>query len=599
MMTINERLAVLRQRLKSQELDAYIVPTGDPHSSEYPADKWKSRDWIAPFTGSMGYAVITHQHAQIWTDSRYFLQCEAELQGTEFVLCRQKAQGAPEHVDWLVENLETGSRIGGAGSMFSVSQVRAMQAAFGKKSMDFVTGSDLIADIRIELGQLPTLLDNPIFEHPVKFAGKSRTDKIADVRAKMKAVGANLHLVSTLDDIGWLLNLRGSDVECNPVFVAYLLVGTSRCDLFINPNQLPDDLKQSLEAKKIFVQPYNSIGQKLSNLSSKDAIAVDAGTLNFELYSHIRGAKIIEAETWSSGMKAVKNTTEQAYLRKVMVKDGVALTKAFMWLEKALTERTVTEYEMASMIAQFRSDQADYFGESFHAIIGYQANGALNHYRPDAQNSAEIERKGILLLDSGGQYADGTTDITRTLSLDGKPTDEQKRNFTLVLKGHISLAMVQFPEGTKGIQLDTLARMHLWQQGLNYGHGTGHGVGFFMNVHEPPQGFTPLLSARGTTPHVVGMYSSNEPGFYKEGEFGIRIENLMLVQNGVKTDFGQFLVFETITLFPIDTTLVDVKLLSKEERTWLNQYHASVYKKLAPKLNEYEKAWLKAKCQKV
>ena len=594
-MTINQRLSALRQQMKIHNLDAYIVPSGDPHQSEYVAQHWQNRQWISGFTGSMGYAVITQNHASVWTDSRYFLQCEQELEGTDFELKKQLVQGAPEHILWLIDNLSKGSRIGCDGQMFSVDQIRSMQQKFGKANIDLITDADLITPI---WNDRPALLCNPIFEHDAKFSGRTRTQKLRDIRTKIKEKGAEFQLVSTIDDIGWTLNLRGSDVECNPVFIAYLVIAKDKCYLFVEPSQVPDDIKAILNNDNIFIKSYNTISDFLAQLTEKQGIIVDTSNLNFQLFNAIKKAKVIESETFSCHMKAVKNKTEMKYIREVMVKDGVALVKAFRWLEHTLNERPVSEYEMASMMAQYRSEQPNYFGESFSAIIGYQSNGALNHYHPTADSSSMIHKEGILLLDSGGQYFDGTTDITRTIAL-GEPTSEQKRNYTLVLKGHIALAMLQYPAGTKGVQMDILARMHMWQYGLNYGHGTGHGVGFFMNVHEPPQGIVAGLNSRGTTPHEVGMLTSNEPGFYKEGEYGIRIENLVLCVEAEKTEFGQFLKFETVTLFPIDTTLIDTTLLTRAEKTWFNKYHKRVYQKLSVHLDEAEKEWLANKCKKI
>lgn len=595
-MTIDERLAGIRKLMAINNLDAYIIPSSDPHQSEYPAPHWKSRAWISGFTGSMGYVTITQSTANVWTDGRYFLQCEMETKGTGFKLKKQIQQGAPEHVDWLANTLPENSQVGCDSSLFSVNQVRGMKHIFSKKNIQLVTDADLIASL---WGSRPELPKTEIFEHEVAFAGKSRTEKLADIRAKMKAQKADFHLVTTLDDIGWTLNLRGSDVDCNPVFVAYLVIGFERCDLFIDADKVPAAIKSALNDDGIIIRPYELVKGFLSQLSDNQTIIIDPNNANFYLFSLLKRAKIIEMETFSILMKAVKNETEQRLIHDVMVKDGVALTKAFMWLEKTLLERTVTEYEVSAMIAQFRSERDYYFGESFDAIVGYNSNGAIIHYRPDVDNSAIIERKGILLLDSGGQYADGTTDITRTISLDGAPTAEQRRNNTMVLRGHIAIAQLKFPEGTKGIQMDILARQFLWQEGLNYGHGTGHGVGFFMNVHEPPQGIAGAVNARGVTPHQIGMLTSNEPGFYKEGEYGIRIENLILVVPAEETAFGKFYKFDTVTLFPIDKQLIDVALLSKSERDWLNAYHKRVYEMLSPQLNEAEKTWMKEKCGEI
>jgi Xaa-Pro aminopeptidase len=593
-MTVNERLLALRQSMKIQNLAAYIVPSSDPHQSEYVAEHWQTRQWISGFTGSMGYVVVTHSEAAVWTDSRYFLQCEFETKNTQFKLHKQGVQGAPEHIDWLCEILPEGSLVGCDSSLFSVDQIRNMQKAFGKKNIDLIHDMDLISPL---WSNRPALLKAEIFEHEAKYAGKTRTEKLTEIRQKMTEKGGNYHLVTTLDDIGWTLNLRGSDVECNPVFVAYMVIGLEKTWLFIDNQKVPNDLKTILNHDNIFIKNYDSINGFLSQLTDNESIIIDTGNANFSIYNAVKHAKIVEHATFSIVMKALKNDTEIGYIREVMVKDGVALVKAFRWLEKTLDERPVSEYEMASMIAQYRSDQPLYFGESFAAIIGYKSNGAMMHYRPMPETSAMIHKEGILLMDSGGQYQDGTTDITRTIAL-SEPTAEQKRNFTLVLRGLIALSKIKFPHGTKGIQLDTLARMYLWQHGLNYGHGTGHGVGFFMNVHEPPQGFTPNLNERGKTVLEAGSYTSNEPGFYKEGEYGIRIENLIIAQHAEKNDYAQFLDFETVTLFPIDLKLIDPSVLG-EDSAWLNAYHARVYERLSVHLDEAEKAWLKAQCRAI
>ena len=595
-MTINDKLIALRQQMHIHNIDAYIVPSSDAHQSEYVADRFKSRQWLSGFTGSAGIVVVTATHAGVWTDARYYAQCATQIEGTPFEMHKQIVQGAPEHIDWVANNLSSGSKVGCDGHLFAAAQIRQMRGRFAKNNIKLASHYDLIEPIWKDRPTLPTA---PIFEHEAHFSGKTRGEKLADIRKKMVELGANYHLVTTLDDIGWTLNLRGSDVECNPVFIAHLVIGLESCSLFVDREKLPETLKNTLNTEGVFLHRYDSIGDYLVKLTAEDTIIVDDANANCALFSMIKHAKIIEETTFSIMMKAIKNPTEQALIRQVMVKDGVALLKAFRWLEKTLDKRTTTEYEVASMIAQYRSDQPNYYGESFDAIIGYKGNGAIIHYKPDANDSATIEKSGILLLDSGGQYADGTTDITRTISLDGKPTRTQKRDFTLVLKGHIGLAMLKFPEGTKGIQMDILARQALWQYGLNFLHGTGHGVGFFMNVHEPPQGFVTGWNARGKTEHVAGMLTSNEPGYYKTDEYGIRIENLVLVVEEEKTEFGAFFSFDTVTLFPIDLNLIDFALLTKAEKKWLNTYHKRVYKNLKPHLNKAEKKWLKEQCAKI
>ncbi len=610
-MTTNEKIALVRACMATENIVAFIIPTSDPHQSEYVADFWKFRTWISGFKGSMGYVVITHNHAGVWTDSRYFLQCEKEIAGSEFQMHKQLQQGAPEHIEWLSKNLKSDDMVGCDGKLFSPAQIRSMTRAFEKNGIELVTHVDMANRV---WENRPPMPDAKIFEHPVEFSGKSRDEKLADIRTKMQTENANYHLVTTLDDIAWTLNLRGSDVECNPVFYAYMVIGLEKTWLFIDESKL-DNRQWTMENGHITLQhkktnnlakienqkskienrPYEDIHVFLQKLKRTDTIIVDAGNANYALVNDIKKAKIVEHETFSILMKAVKNPIEMEHIRNVMVKDGIALVKAFMWLEHTLDTRTVREYEFASMLAQFRSDQLHYFGESFDAIVGYKSNGAMMHYKPSTTDSAEIKKEGILLVDSGGQYADGTTDITRTIAL-SEPTAEQKKHFTLVLKGHIGVARVIFPTDTKGVQLDILARQFLWQHALNFGHGTGHGVGFFMNVHEPPQGIVAGLNSRGITPHQVGMLTSNEPGFYLEGQYGIRIENLILCVEKAVSDFGKFLCFETVTLFPFDDNLIDHHLLIDDEIEWLNDYQKGVYDKLSPHLSDYEKKWLHDKC---
>ena len=590
-MTVNERIASLRAQMSHYKIDAYIVPSSDPHQSEYVAEHWQSRAWISGFTGSAGTAVVLKDEAALWTDSRYFLQAETELASSEMELHKQGVPHAPEHISWLSQILPKGATVGLDGKLFSIGQVASIRTRLGAKGIAVNANLDLIEPI---WNNRPSLPMSPIFEYEVKFAGKSRVEKLTEVRHAMQH---DFYLISTLDDIAWLLNLRGSDVDCNPVFYAYALVGKNEVILFVNPSKVPHELVAILEHDAIKLLPYTQITTKLQSLQG--TISIDKASTSAQIYESIAKEQIQTGENIVLQHKAIKNATEVMHIKNAMKKDGVALTKLFMWLEQTLEERTVPEVEVAERLANFRKEQGDYFGESFSAIVGYQGNGAIVHYRPEAATCANLEKKGILLLDSGGQYFDGTTDITRTVAL-GTPTEEQKRNFTLVLKGHIALDRAKFPQGTTGPQLDTLARMHLWQDGLNYGHGTGHGVGFFLNVHEPPQGFaTNPTTSRGRTAIEPGMFTSNEPGFYKDGEYGIRIENLVLCVEGEKTPYGQFYQFENLTLFPIDVHLIDKNLLTKEEVDWLNAYHAKVNALVSPLLTDAEKAWMAAKCQAI
>lgn len=588
------RLTAAQAFLKKEGLNAYIQPSSDNHQSEYVADKFKVRTWLSGFTGSMGIAVITEKAGYLWADSRYFLQAETELSGSDWQLKKQKLQASAEHIADLAEELPANARVGCDGNLFSVAEVSQIKKAFKKKNIELVTKSDLATAIWIDRPKAPVA---PVFVHPEIYAGVSASEKINLVRSKIVADGATHLIISALDEICWLLNLRGSDVECNPVFYAYVVLDASSVHLFIDSAKLDTTVSTYLKSINVDILPYGSINSFLSELFPvTDIVEIDPSTTAFSL-NHIipQGVEIIERTSHISQIKAVKNPVEIANTRHAMLKDGVALAKAFVWFEKTLEHRTVSEYEFASMIAQYRSEQAHYYGESFDAIVGYKSNGAIVHYRPDNKNSAVIANEGMLLIDSGGQYADGTTDITRTICLSA-PTSEQKLHYTLVLKGHIALATAIFLQGTRGIQLDMLARHPLWQNGLNYGHGTGHGVGFFLNVHEPPQGFAPAMGTRGTAPHELGMITSNEPGFYKEGSHGIRIENLLLCVPHAVNNFGTWYAFETLTLFPIATNLIDKSLMTTQECLWLNNYNARVYNALSDYLTGDEKEWLKKAC---
>jgi Xaa-Pro aminopeptidase len=587
-------LQALRHALLAHRLQAYLLPTADPHQSEYPADHWKVREWISGFTGSAGMVIITADHAGLWTDSRYFLQAEQQLQGSTFVLHPLSATGTTDYIGWLAENLPPGSTVGLDGSLFSVAQLRKLEKHLHPKEIVINFQVDLIAAIWQDRPPVPLA---PVVEYPLEYAGESRAAKLSRIRTKMLEKNVAFHLITTLDDIAWTLNLRGRDIEYNPLIISYLLVAKETAYFFINPAKVSDEIKQQLNADGVMLKSYDSLENFLKKL--EQPVLIDDRSLNVQLYRALPNQLVVKGDNIPLYLKTIKNPTEIAFLRQALRKDGVALTRFFRWLEQALLTRTVPEYEAGRMLNDFRAAQGNYFGESFSAIIGYNANGAIVHYRPEQNTSAAIKSEGILLVDSGGQYLEGTTDITRTVAL-STPTAEQKRHFTLVLKGHITLAKAKFPTGTTGVQLDTLARQFLWQHGLNFGHGTGHGVGFFLSVHEPPQGFTSSPhNQRGTTAFQPGMLTSNEPGFYKTGAYGIRIENLVLCVEAEATEFGQFLQFETLSLFPIDTTLIDPDLLTIEEKNWLNDYHRRVLRELKPRLEPKEVEWLKSKCNKI
>ncbi len=593
MSQIKKRISALRKAMANAGIDAYLIPSSDPHQSEYVAEHWNSRNWISGFTGSAGIVVVTAKAAFLWTDSRYFLQADTELKGTGITLQKQVVPHAPEHLDWLNHHLTNNAVIGLDGKNFSVGQVKALKNKVAAKGITVDTTQDLIAEIWKDRPNLP---NTPIFDHKEKFAGQSRKEKIRAIQAKMETFGVTHHLMTTLDDIAWTFNIRGKDVAFNPVAIANAVIGKEVSYLFIDPQKVPDSLRKDFDKLAIVIKPYDGLDQFLRELNGK--ILVDSDKINAHLHSLIDTDKLIYAPTIAMQLKAIKNEVEIAHMKAVMVRDGVALTKFYRWLEKELKSRKVTECEVAEQLAYYRNAQGFYHGESFAAIVGYNANGAIVHYRAMPETCAAIEKSGVLLIDSGGQYEDGTTDITRTISL-GRATKEQKKCYTLVLKGHIAIATLVFPRGTKGIQMDAFARQALWRNHLDYGHGTGHGVGFFLNVHEPPQGFTTTASRGGLTPIEEGMITSNEPGFYKTGEFGIRTENLMLTVDDETNEYGDFLRFETITLFPIDKKLIDLKLLTDLEIDWINQYHQEVEDQLLPHLSKEEQKWLEVKCREI
>lgn len=595
MSEVKSRLNSLREAMKNNGIDALIIPSSDPHQSEYVCDHWKSREYFSGFSGSSGYLVVTSDYAALWTDSRYFIQAEAELKDSGVVLHKQTIPHSPEHVVWMSDLLGEGSRIGVEGLLFSIGQIDYLEEIFGGNKQELVNVDGIVSEVWSDRALMP---QSNCYAHDVKFTGKSRMQKLNLIREKMTKEEVNWLFVSSLDEIAFTLNIRAWDIEFTPVALAYLLIGTDDFVLYINSVRVESSLKKALEADGIQIKKYEEAVNDLNKLKANEKIYLDRGSLSWTFNKEVKAHKVL-GESMIIPMQAIKNNTEINHIKNAMVKDGVALTKFFMWLEENYQKSTLKEYDLVAKLAFFRSKQDDYVGESFGAIVGFKSNGAIVHYGPDKEASATIEGKGMLLVDSGGQYLDGTTDITRTIYL-GDPEEEHMRNFTLVLKGNIALQTIQFPEGTSGMQLDTLARMYLWNEGLNYGHGTGHGVGFFLRVHEPPQGFaTSATTTRGTCIHKEGMFTSNEPGFYKEGAYGIRIENLMICKKAAETDYGQFNNFESLTLFPISTRLMDKTLLVEKEINWVNAYHSEVYEKLSPQLNEKEKAWLKNACKAI
>ncbi len=594
-MKVSERVKALQRELKTNDLDAYIIPSGDPHQSEYVPTSWKSREWISGFTGSAGTVVITPDHAGLWTDSRYFIQGEEQLKGTGIELHKLTIPHTPQHLEWMKTNLPKGAKIGCNGWMMTPAQIELIQSTLSGNDVSIKTDIDLIGDIWTNRPSLP---GKKVFEHEISYAGKSRGEKIAQLRGKMKEAGGNQYFLNTLDDIAWLLNLRGSDVDCNPVFISYVVVAEQEVFLFAEAKKFSKELKATLAKDGISILPYSRISGYLKHLPKGEKILIDKEKISIHLFEKVSKKQFIPTHNIVEHLKTIKNETEINHFREVMIKDGVALTRLFRWLEFSLKKGTVSEAELAMKLKKIRKTMNGYVGESFDAIVGYESNGAIIHYKPEAESCAQIKNEGMLLLDCGGQYLDGTTDITRTVMF-SKPSERQVLDFTLVLKGHIALAMAHFPKGTNGVQLDMLTRQHLWRYQRNFGHGTGHGVGFFLNVHEGPQRISPNIGANSKLPFEVGMVTSNEPGIYRVGQYGIRIENLILCKEAESNEFGEFLQFETITLFPIDLQLVDASLLSKDEKYWLNDYHQTVFERLSPNLKPAEIKWLRKKCKAV
>jgi Xaa-Pro aminopeptidase len=591
MKTSQQKLESLRNAMLSQQLAALIIPSNDPHQSEYVADHWKSREWISGFTGSAGVAVVTLDEAGLWTDSRYFLQAEQELAGSGVTFFRQTSSAVPDHYLWLKGKLKAGDRLGIDGKLLSIESYRALESAFADTGISIVTTADPVAEAWTDRPALP---EAPIFAHAPALAGRTCQEKLAAIRKEMGSLGVTQHLVVTLDDIAWIFNLRGRDVDYNPVFYAFALIGLENAVLFVAPSKVPEELKANIAAANVTLLPYDEIADVLSGLTGN--VLIDPAAVSVAVQQAFgKECKLIHGVTPSTAMKAKKDAVEMGYIRRAMEKDGVALLRLVRWMETTLQTGNLTEFAVGEKLAEFRAAQESYFGESFPAIAGYAGNGAIVHYRPAAAGSATLKPEGVFLLDSGGQYLDGTTDITRTFALGALPEGAAKA-YTLVLKGHIALAKAQFPAGTTGYQLDPLARMHLWSAGLNYGHGTGHGVGYFLNVHEGPQGIAPLASPRSRTALEPGMIISNEPGYYAPDSYGIRIENLVLVVEGASTASGKFLAFETLSLFPIEATMIEWDLLDRAEIEWLKVYHAEVQQRLRPLLKTDEKAWLDRQC---
>lgn len=592
-MTIQNRLKSLRELMIRENLDAYVVYSQDSHGSEYVPDYWRSRAWISGFSGSAGTFVITREEAGIWTDFRYYIQAEQELEGSGITLYRSGMTGVPEYKDWLCSKLLPSAIIGMDGRTLSVKEWESLAAKFIPVKFTISNKKDLIGELWQDRPELPS---KPIWQLEKSEAGQLRKEKLQKVREEMKEKGVSHYLISSLDDIAWLLNVRGGDVPYNPVVLSYFLISPERSYWFVRGENLTASLRTDIQNDNIEIQSYDLVASKLSALPG-DAVFLFAAEKTNSLLAAAapEGIKILQSQDITTRMKACKNPVEQKQIRKAMEKDGVAMIRFFMWLKSEILKRNITELEAAAYMRKCRSEQEDFLDESFSPIPGYRAHGAICHYEAEEKDQFFLEQSGLFLLDSGGQYRQGTTDITRTVAL-GEPTEEEIHDYTIVLKGHISLAMARFPNGTRGYQLDLLARQPLWEEGLDYGHGTGHGVGFVLNVHEGPQRISPHAIDE---PLLPGMVTSDEPGIYREGKHGIRIENLLmtLVWKDCPSE-DLFYEFETLTLCPYDQKLIDVSLLTEKEKLWLNSYQKELIRRLSPSLNKEERSWLeKAACE--
>lgn len=585
--TIVARLAALREEMRREHLSAFIFPSSDPHNSEYVPSRWEGRKWISGFDGSAGTAVVTLHSAALWTDSRYFLAAEEQLAGTEFQLMRERVDGTPSIAEWIATEIEgaESSEIGVDGMCMTYAECSDLKTDLKHNGGITVrTNLDILDRIWTDRPSVPL---NPVSIQPIEYAGESCHDKLGRIRSSLLRRGAGGMLMTQLDDIAWTLNLRGTDVHCTPVFVAWLIVAEEVAVLYIKDEKLSPEVIEYLNAEGVAVDDYDNI---IDALNSYDGytLLIDPATTNYTL-SQLRGNfNLVSAPSPVPEMKAIKNEVECNGFRNAMQRDGVAMVKFLKWLEEAVPKGCETELSVSAKLRQLRAEQPLFKDESFDTIAGYEEHGAIVHYEPTPDTDVPLRPEGFLLLDSGAQYLDGTTDITRTIQL-GKVTDLHRRVYTLVLKGHLSLQNLCFPRGAAGTQLDAVARVAMWREGMNFMHGTGHGVGSYLSVHEGPH---QIRQEYRPAPMLEGMTVTDEPGLYLAGKFGVRIENTLLTVPYMTTEFGKFLRFEPLTLCPIDTRPIVVDMLSTEELGLLNAYHKMVYERLSPMLDEEHKAWL-------
>lgn len=586
---INQRLEKLREVMRREHLSAFIFPSTDAHQSECVADHWQGRAWISGFNGSAGTAVVTMRSVALWTDSRYFIAAEEQLRGTEFQLMKLKVEGTPTISDWIASELSQNKdecrEVGLDGMVNSYNDTMALISDLRKAGGITVrTNFDPLEQIWMNRPAIP---ENPVEIQSLNFAGETVDDKIQRIRKALREHHADGILVSALDDIAWTLNLRGTDVHCNPVFVSYLLISSDQVSLFVNPKKISSEVKAYLDEHGISLFDYNQVEEGLESYADYN-ILLDGDETSFCLWKSVKCQEIIAAKSPIPVMKAVKNATEIEGYHRAMLRDGVAMVKFLKWLKPAVEAGGQTEMSIDKKLTSLRAEQNLFRDISFDTIAGYQAHGAIVHYEATPETDAPLLPEGLILIDSGAQYQDGTTDITRTIAL-GPVTEEMKHVYTLVLKGHIQLELAKFPDGASGTQIDALSRECMWREGYNFLHGTGHGVGSYLNVHEGPH---QIRMEWKPTPLRAGMTVTDEPGLYLKGKFGVRIENTLLIKDFVETTFGKFLQMESLTLCPIDTAPIDVDMLLLEEVEWLNAYHREVFEKLSPYLEDEEVGWL-------
>ncbi len=596
-MTVTERITALRKQMKEKGIDAYLVPTDDFHGSEYVGDYFKCRKYITGFTGSAGTAVIMQDMAGLWTDGRYFIQAAQQLEGTPVTLFKMGEPDVPTIHKFLEENLKEGMCLGFDGRTVSAEEAETLERILQKKQVHFSVNEDLIGNI---WDDRPALSCEPVMELSEKWAGRSRADKIREIRSKLKEKGADLFILTSLDDIAWLLNIRGNDIHCCPVVLSYLVLDDSELRLFVNEKAFSDSVKEALSKDGIAIYPYDDIYTYVQTIPKEKKVFLSRSNVNSRLVSSIpKPVTILDGENLTLLPKAIKNETEVQNEKTAHLKDGVAMVKFIHWLKKNVGKQKITELSAADKLYEFRSVQENFQGNSFDPIIAYGAHGAIVHYSATEETNIPLEPKGLVLMDTGGHYLEGTTDITRTVVL-GPVTEKEKKYFTAVLRGHLNLAAAKFRYGCTGLNLDALARGPLWAMGEDYNHGTGHGVGYLLNVHEGPQSFRWKSPAELPAPVLEeGMITSDEPGYYAENEFGIRHENLVVCKKAEKTSYGQFMKFEPLTLVPFDLEGIDPEQVEAGERKLLNQYHALVYEKISPYLNEEEQSWLKKATQEI